>query len=392
MDEEIKKALEEMQKAAQAMRDQVNAEEKAYKQVESNYESFSGETKGTLEKINNRIDELEVKLQRPGAGQAVNDEEKTQKALQAKYMDFVRRGDQVFTEEERKAFTTQDDPNAGFLVPKPTYKRIIELAQPFTPIRQLANVEAISKGNSHEVLIEKANLSIAETSETGSRSETKTVSDANWLGKITIFTHEMYAQPMMTQTMVDDSGYDIEKFITERLSKRFGVTESKWFIDGNGNDQAEGILTNADVSRYINGHATVLSASALIAMTYDLHEAYEPNASFVMKRATIGLLRAMKDAVTGTFVWQPPFSASAPSTILGYPYYQCADMPAVDTGTYPILFGDFKEAYTIVDKKSISILRDPYSSKPYIIIYATRRVGGKTVQPAALRKLHMATS
>lgn len=392
MDEETKKALAELQEAAKAMRDSVEAEEKAYKQVESNYANFSGETKQTLEKINGRIDELEAKLQRPGNAMATPDSERKEAELQQKYMNFIRFGDQVLTEDEKKAFTTQDDPNAGYMVPKPTFKRIIELAQPYTPIRNLATVEDITKGNSFEVLREKSNLDVSATSETSTRSETKTVSNANWLEKIMIFAHEMYAQPMMTQTMIDDSGYDIEKFITSRLAKRFGVKESKWFIDGNGVDEAEGILTNSEVSRYINGHATVLAADALIKMTYDLHEMYEPNASFLMSRATIGLIRSMKDAVTGTFVWQPPYAASAPSTILGYPYYQCADMPAVDTGTYPILFGDFKEAYTIVDKKTITLLRDPYTSKPYIIIYATRRVGGKTVQPAALRKLHMATS
>lgn len=387
MTEEEKKAIEELQAAAKKMYDYANLQDEELKK----FGTASGEIKSSIQLINDRIDQLELKISRPGGGKETTAVPEEQKSVKT-FLNLIRSGDNVLkslTPEEQKSFVSNDDPNGGYTMPQPTQGKIIDLAMSLSPVRGLASVESIT-GDTWECPRELALLDVEEKSETDAPTETTTESAADWLGMEKINTHEMYASPYITQKLLDDSSYDIEAFIVNRIGKVFGKKEGSWFVNGNNATQAEGLMINASIPHYHNGHATVLQADALIAYVYSLHEYYESGASFLMRRATVGLIRSMKDSVTGTFIWQPAFAAGQPPTILGYPVYQCADMPAVGNGTYPILFGNFKMGYKIIDRKSISILRDPYSHKPYIQLYATRRVGGSVIDPNAFTKLFMA--
>lgn len=391
MTPEEQKAVEQLQSAAQKM---YEFSEKASKDLEK-YGEYSGELKQEQQKLNDRIDQLETKLMRPPEGKAggLNDESVQEKKQVKAFYELIRKGDNAMKDiapEDQKSFVSNDDPNGGYTMPQPTRGKIIELAMSLSPVRGLSSVESIT-GDSWECPRELALLDVVEKAETETPAETGTVSSADWLGMEKILTHEMYASPYITQKLLDDSSYDLESFITGRISKVFGKEEGNWFVNGNGATQAEGLLTNASIAHYHNGHATVLQPDGIINYLYSLHEYYEKSAVLLMRRATVGLLRAMKDSVTGVYVWQPAFVAGEPATILGYPVYQCADMPAVGSGTYPILFGDFKAGYKIIDRKTMTILRDPYSHKPYIQLYATRRVGGAVVDPNAFVKLYMAT-
>lgn len=391
MTEEEKKALDDLQTAAKAIHDE--ADQSAIERKK--FGDQLGETTGKIDKLNTRIDELETKLARPPAGSPA--EEKTikdQKQVQT-FIDLMRKGKEGaiqsgHTPEELKSFISSDDPNGGYTLPPATRGKMIELATHISPVRGLASVEAI-KGTEWECPRELSLLAIAKAGETTAPAETGTVSDADWFGVEKIITHKMYASPYISQDLLDDSEYDLESFLMNRMSKVFGIEEADWFINGDGDSEAEGMLTNSTVDHYHNGHATVLQADNLIAYTYYLHEYYEKNASFLMRRASLGLVRAIKDAVSGAYLWQPAFAAGQPATILGYPVYQCADMPSVSSATYPMIFGDIKAAYKIIDRKILTVLRDPYSHKPYIQFYATRRVGGSVVDPNAIIKLYMAT-
>lgn len=383
-------AVEQLQSAAKKMYDLADKQQEDLKK----FGEIRGEWQAEQQKLNDRIDQLETKLMRPPSGKVageVDDSVEMKKQVKSFY-NLVRKGDNALKEmtpDEQKSFVSNDDPNGGYTMPQPTQGKIIELAMSLSPVRSLASVESIT-GDTWECPRELALLDVDEKAETEAPSETTTEDAADWLGMEKINTHEMYASPYITQKLLDDSAYDIESFIVNRIGRVFGKKEGYWFTNGNNATQAEGLMVNANIPHYHNGSATVIQADALIAFVYSLHEYYEKNASFLMKRATVGLIRALKDAVTGTYVWQPAFAAGEPPTILGYPVYQDANMPAVGAGTYPILFGDFKAGYKIVDRKSLTILRDPYSHKPYIQLYATRRVGGSVVDYNAFTKLYMA--
>jgi len=175
------------------------------------------------------------------------------------------------------------------------------------------------------------------------------------------------------------------------VAQRFGVKEATAFITGTGVGQPEGVMANSAVASVNSGSASAVTADGMLALTYALPEYYARNAVFMMKRATLLTIRQLKESTTNAYIWQPGLQAGAPPTILGHRYYESPDMDAEGSNKYPVVFGDFKTGYTIVDRMGISVLRDPFSSKPFIEFYTTRRVGGQVVMAEALRKLKCST-
>lgn len=345
-----------------------------------------GETKAAIDRFNERLDKLEVQLKRPSLGRETREENAGDAEYRAVWNKFARKGEKGLSEVEIKALATDSDPDGGYLLPRNVRAGIVEKLVEFSPIRGLATIESIGLGDNLEVPKEgSTNFGSGWTSERASRTETVTGTFA--LDKIPTF--EQYAAPRATQKMLDDTSFDIEGWISRKVKDRFAILEGTAFVSGNGVTQPEGLLTNADIAEVNSGDANLLTADGLISLFYALPEAYAKNGTFVLRRAAVKSIRLFKDS-QNQYLWQPALSSSAPATVLGQPYVEAADMPTVAAGNYPVLFGDFKAGYVIVDRQDVRVLRDPYTAKPFVEFYTTRRVGGQVVLAEAIVKQKVA--
>jgi len=232
--------------------------------------------------------------------------------------------------------------------------------------------------------------------EVEARSETTNPS----YGKEELSTRELSAMADISLQDLEDSGVDLEQLIYGEFSEQFGVSEGSAFVSGDGVDgKPEGFLTAAD-SGYLgaNGIETITSVTNdaldgddFISLFYGLKEMYARNGVFVQRRATTAAARKLKDATNGQYIWQPGLATLAPATILGQPYVEALDMPAVANGALAVAFGDWKKAYWIVDRIEIDTLRDPYTQRGngYVRFWARKRVGGQVVLPEALKLLEI---
>jgi len=319
---------------------------------------------------------------------------------------FFRKGvDNGLTDLQVKAkLTTQDDPNGGYLVPEEMEASVDRVLSTDSVFRSLARVIQVGT-SSYKKLVNQGGTSAGWVGEEQARSETNT----STLREIAINTKELYANPAITQTSLDDSRLDIAAWLADEVSIEFAEQEGEAFITGDGVLKPRGILghTPAANASYAWGNpgyiasgaasdfATVSTsvnpADALIDLYYGLKAGYRNNASWLMSDATMGRVRKFKDA-DGAYIWAAPSAAAEVATILGKPVYNDDNMPAVAANAFPIAFGDFRRAYLIVDRTGIRVLRDPYTSKPNVHFYTTKRVGGGIVNFEALKLLKIASS
>ena len=197
-----------------------------------------------------------------------------------------------------------------------------------------------------------------------------------------------------------DSEDRLEQWIADEVNSVFAQQEGNAFVVGNGVNKPKGFLdypkiANASWSHGNTGFLTTGVAGAfpaanpsdkLIDLVYSVNAGYRANGSFVMSRATQSAVRKLKDG-QGAYLLQPSAIPGQPSTLMGFPLNEAEDMPDIATDSYAIAFGDFKRGYLIVDRVGIRVLRDPYSAKPYVLFYTTKRVGGGIQDFAALKLL-----
>jgi len=195
--------------------------------------------------------------------------------------------------------------------------------------------------------------------------------------------------PAASQTLLDDSVVDVEQWIADEVQTEFAAQEGAAFINGDGVSQPRGFLSYPIVDEDSRGNGEIGSigtgvdggfdganpADTLFDLIYTPTQAYRANGTFVMNRSVVGQIRKFKDA-DGNYLWQPSLQANAPATLLGYPVIEAEDMPDISSGSNSIAFGDFRRGYLIVDRVGVRILRDPFSAKPYVLFYTTKRVGG----------------
>ncbi len=359
---------------------------------------------GQLDKINGFIDEakskfekLETVASRPGFNAEEKDSDGTVQYKKA-LVSYLRKGnDTGLAELSLKALSVGSDPDGGYLVTPAMSAQIITVQNETSPMRMLATVETISS-DSLDILEDRSTTTAGGwVSESGTRSSSNTPT----LGKRNIPAHEIYAQQPATQKLLDDAGINIESWLGSKIAERFALDEATAFISGNGVGKPRGILgytPAADASfawgnpGYIaSGTSGSVTADGLINLYYALKERYTKNASFLMRRAVEGSVRALKDS-QNRYLWEPSLQAGKPNTLLGIPVYQAADMEAAGASSYSVAVGDWKQAYTIADRTGVRILRDPYSSKPNVLFYATKRVGGDVTNFEAYKLLKLATS
>lgn len=303
----------------------------------------------------------------------------------AAFDSYVRKGETAnLTALEQKALSVGTDVDGGYLVPKETERAVNTALKTISPIRSIAGIRQVS-GSVYKVPFATTGAATGWVGETAVRPQTNTPT----LAELSFPTMELYAMPAATQAILDDSAIDIDAWLAEEVRVAFAQQEGSAFITGDGVNKPKGFLTyptvaNASWSWGNVGFLTTGTAGAfpatnqadkLIDLVYAVKGTYRANGSFVMSRSTLGAVRRMKDA-DGSYIWQPSGDAAQPSKLLGYAVVEAEDMPNIAADSLSIAFGDFASGYLIVDRVGIRVLRDPYSSKPYVLFYTTKRVGG----------------
>jgi HK97 family phage major capsid protein len=319
-----------------------------------------------------------------------------QKAFDA----YVRRGDDAALRElppEGKAMSTAVAADGGVLVTPRTAETIRSILVSTASIRSLASVVEV-EGGSYDVLIDRGEVGAGWATEAGPQAETAT----GTLEKITVPLHELAAQPKASQRLLDDAAFDVEGWLATRIAERFARAESAAFVNGNGVDKPRGFLSHTAVPNATwtwgnIGYVPTGAAGALanidpvVDLVYALPAAYRSGAAFVMNSRTTAVLRKLKDA-DGRFLWCDGVAAGEPPRLMGYRVLVCEDMPDIAANAFAVAFGNFAQGYTIAERPDLRILRDPFSAKPHVLFYATKRVGGAVTDFAAIKLLRFAAS
>jgi HK97 family phage major capsid protein len=301
---------------------------------------------------------------------------------------------------EGKALNSAVAAEGGYLVDPQTADTIRSVLNSTASIRSIANVVHV-EATSFDVLVDHTDVGTGWASEAGPVAE----SDTPAIERISIPLHELSAMPKASQRLLDDSAFDIEGWLAGRIADKFSRAEAAAFIAGNGVDKPRGFLDHAKVTQgawawgslgYVatgnaGDFATVNASDAIVDLVYALGATYRANAAFVMNSKTAGAVRKMKDA-DGRFLWSDGLAAAQPARLMGYPVMIAEDMPDIAASSFAIAFGDFRAGYTIADRPDLRVLRDPFSAKPHVLFYATRRVGGDVSDFAAIKLLKFAVS
>jgi HK97 family phage major capsid protein len=296
------------------------------------------------------------------------------------------------------AMSVGADPDGGYSVTPDTSGRIVQRIYETSPMRQVASVTSIGTDRL-EGFNDLGEGTAGWVGETAPRPATGTPQ----LGKYEIPVHELYAFPQATQKLLDDSMFDIEAWLADKTADKFIRTENAAFLNGDGVLKPRGLLTyptaaTADATRPWGTFQHILTGTdgtfgtttngtdKLIDLVYSVKAGYRANANFMMSRATIGAVRKLKDG-QGNYAWQPSLSALSGGTILGFNVVEAEDMPGMGADSLSVAFGDFREAYQIVDRVGIRVLRDALTNKPYVGFYTTKRVGGDAIHFEAVKFL-----
>ncbi len=319
------------------------------------------------------------------------------------FFNLIRHGDiERLSADERKAMSAGSDPDGGYLLPAPTVGRMVKRVWEQSIMRQIASVQSIST-DSLEGIVDNDEADAGWVSEIGTRNDT----DTPQVGKYRIEAHEMYAQPKVTQKLIDDAATDVEAWLADKVADKFARIEGAAFWNGNGVGQPRGLAsyptaattddtrpwgTFEHVNTGASGDFHTTKADPLQDLLGSFKDQYLQGASFVMRREVRTKIRKMKEATSDRYLWEPSLQAGQPDRLLGYPTRIDQYMPALASGSLSLAFGDFKEAYTIVDRIGVRTLRDPYTAKPYIRFYSTKRTGGGAINFEAVKFLRFASS
>lgn len=295
---------------------------------------------------------------------------------------------------ETKALTSQYQDNGERTLTLPTpHQDILErVITDYSPLRRVARITSITSDRL-ELLVEQGQGDVGWVSEVGARDET----DAPELTKVTIHAHELFAKPRASQKLLDDSHVDVEAWLMQKIAEQMGRKETDAFVMGDGQGKPKGFLTYPSVDlhdpkwEHIETHKTgadgaLLESDVLIDVFHAMKPEYLSNAVWMMSRAALSMIRKLKDK-DGNYIWTPSVSADGVSQLLGHDVVLCESMPAPSKDSLSIVFANMSEAYHIVERQDVNVLRDPYSAKPYVEFYATKRVGGDVVNFEAIKRI-----
>lgn len=404
--EEFKKTNDELLKA--------KADGKAVGELEQKLDKI-GKELDKLTEIRAEVDKIMLKMQRPAADAESGDMKEETKSFniarrsfgqnvtsditveeytgyKAAFFKWARKGRlEALTDAERKSMLAGDDANGGYLLPPPTVGRIVKKIFELSPIRQIASVVSIST-QALEGIYDNDEASVGYVGEVAARPNTGTPT----LGKYRIEAFEIYANPKISQTLIDDAAYDVEGWLADKVANKLARFEGAEFVTGTGvnaikgftkytlSATADGSRTWGQIEKIKTGVNGDFAASSPADKIFDLTQAFKPAylnaAKWVTTREVIGKVRKFKGATTGDYLWQPGLQAGMTDKLLGYPIVMAQDLPALSTyatTSAPCLWlADWAEFYTIVDRMGIRTIRDNLTDKPNVQFYSTRRVGG----------------
>lgn len=356
--------------------------------------------------LNNKIDAINAtlsdveaalneKIAAAAIGSAPGDMKPTDPVYLNAFKAHMRKGDNAGA-EVMNAVSVGTAADGGYLAPVEWDRTITNKLKQRSPIRENSQVIQIS-GNGFSRVYNDGVIGSGWVGETAARAATTTPG----LTTLAYNTGEIYAFPQITQTALDDVALDLEQWIADEVEGEFAIQENTAFLSGNGTNKPTGILN------YVTGGAnaathpwgaitgtTVAGAAAVttdevVDLVYSLPSERIANAKFYMNRTSLGKLRKLKDG-QGNYIWQPSFVAGQPSTLQGYPVIEVPGMPNMTTGLVSILFGDMERTYLVIDRIGIRVLRDPFTNKPYVGFYTTKRVGGGVQNPEYMRFIKQA--
>lgn len=288
------------------------------------------------------------------------------------------------------------DTEGGYLAPIEWDRTITSKLTILSDMRELATVQRVS-GQGLTKLFNMGGTSSGWVGETAARPATNT----GTFQSLGFGWGEIYANPAATQQILDDAEIDLEAWLAGEVDLEFSKQEGTAFFSGDGTNKPFGILTYvtgaANAAKHPFGaikvvntaDAALITSDSIIDLIYDLPSAFTANAKFAMNRKTQGAIRKLKDG-DGNYLWQPSYVAGQPATVAGFPVREVAAMPDVAANAVPALFGDFKQTYTVYDRVGVRVLRDPFTNKPYVQFYTTKRVGGGVHNPEPMRALKVA--
>jgi HK97 family phage major capsid protein len=410
---EIQKAIEASNKSFEDFK---ALNEKSLKEVASGNAARADELKKQMEgyftevqAMKTVIETLEAKAKRPAIlsvnGQPINETEAEHKAAFFGPNGFMRKGNEnglMALEQKAMAWSTSAGADGGYAVPKVIDPAIAALAVNISPIRQLAEVVQVSTPQYHKLMNLRGTASgwVAETA-------ARTATTSPTMADIQPTFGELYANLQITQQLLDDAFFNVEQWAAEQITTEFARAEGAAFITGNGTNQPTGFLAGtplatADGVRAFGtiqytptGVAGNWAASnpgdSLITLVSQMKAAYRQGSTFVTNKAALFAIAAFKDS-GGRYIFNPIAQPGVPQTILNYPVVEAEDMPAIAANSFSVAFGNFKQGYLIADRIGMRMLRDPFSNKPYIGFYVTKRLGGIVTNSEAIKVLKFAVS
>ncbi|WP_293808408.1 phage major capsid protein [uncultured Bosea sp.] len=340
--------------------------------------SVDARLKAIETKSDARLDKLEAKANRLPA----SNDNQAEDALETKaFSDFLRTG-----QIDQKALTVANDAPGYVLAPEETTSEFIRNLVEFSPVRAIADVKS---AGSHTVILPKR-LSVTNAKWKGEAIASEASEPT--FGEMEIAIKELNTHVDISNWLLEDA-QNVESEVRLALAEDFGAKEGTAFVNGSAAAEPKGFMTEAGIAQSLNGHATNLSADALISLMYALPGVYRSRGTWAMNGSTLATIRKLKDG-NGNYLWQPSYQAGQPETILGRPVVELIDMPDVAANAFPVIFGDFKAGYRIYDRIELAVLNNRYllATEGMVRFHARRRVGAGVVRTDVFRKLKMATS
>lgn len=353
--------------------------------IERNDTAATDRLNTAISGIENQIKSLETAMGRP-SGAGANDNDVEMKAFDS----YLRSGTVT---PELKAMSAVVNSEGGYTVPKVIDAEIRKLIVNISPMRSVARVVSVSTPD-FRIPVSLGGTGSSWVGEKAARPETA----APTITEVVPSFGELYASPFVTQTILEDSQFDIAGHVSSEVAIEFARAEGAAFISGDGTNKPKGLLNpttalTGDATRafgtvqhVLSGTVGSISFEGLVNLTQSLKAGYRAAGKFIMSKDTLGVIRQLKDT-TGQFLWQPSLQAGMPSTLLGYEVVEMEDMPAVANNALAVAFGDFTRAYTIADRVGVSMLVNPYSNAPYVAYQSRMRVGGAVVDTQAYKLL-----
>lgn len=402
VENEIKSAVEQLGTAFEEFK---KTHQEELKQIKSkgSADVITSEKLARIEKSLDQLEEVNQKVTKAKLAQDANEEKlnkietivsrpgfdisaKADTSMEKKVFDkWLRQGKESLGPDELKVLTASNDNTAGYLAPPEYVQELIKGIVEISPIRSIARVRSTTN---RSVQIPKRTSTFAATfvAEQGTRSETT----GYQVGMEEIPTHELYALVDISEQELEDSVFNLEQEMTSEFTEQFAKAEGNAFVSGNSVGKPEGIVTNSSVGVTASGVSASLNANSLISLYHAVKPDYSRNGTFVMNRTTLAAVRKLQDG-SGQYVFQAGFSlqVGVPNTILGAPYVEATDVADVGSSTKPIYFGDFRRGYLIVDRVSMSVMRDPFTqaTSGNVRYIARRRIGGQVILPEAIQIL-----